>query len=105
MITYEYECWKCDKWHDQIASNAKDLTRVAHEVGVAIRVTGNEPRRIRVRRDGKLWLVPWTKDRGILIGQISLSKFYVAPWVTARWEFADHDGGSSYWNTRVMSGH
>ena len=104
MITYEYECWKCDKWHDQIASNAKDLTRVAHEVGVAIRVTGNEPRRIRVRRDGKVWLVPWTKDRGILIGA-SGPMFYVAPWITARWEFADHYGGTSAWNSEVMSGH
>lgn len=103
MITYKYACWKCDEWHDAIANNRGDLAQVVADLGVAVVITADYPRRLRVRRDGKLWLIPWTRNRGILIGATG-GLVQVLPWITAQWEFADHDGGDDEWNDAVLGG-
>jgi hypothetical protein len=34
---FQYQCWKCDKWHDDTAESAQDLTDFIALAGVAIR--------------------------------------------------------------------
>lgn len=42
MITYEYECWKCDQWHKGTTQSQEELTAIAQDVGVAVRVVDGE---------------------------------------------------------------
>lgn len=41
MITYEYECWKCDQWHETTAEDNEELTEVTAQIGVAVRLINN----------------------------------------------------------------
>jgi hypothetical protein len=39
MISYEYECWKCDKWHADTAPSLEELEALSVSLGFAYRVT------------------------------------------------------------------
>lgn len=41
MITYEYECWKCDEWHQASAANREELNEVTELMGVTVRLINN----------------------------------------------------------------
>jgi hypothetical protein len=41
MIAYQYECWKCDLWHDATAESVEELTEITAEIGVTVRLTNN----------------------------------------------------------------
>lgn len=43
MINFEYECWKCDKWHTDKAETLADIEEMSLSLGVAFRlVSGAE---------------------------------------------------------------
>ena len=42
MIPYEYECWKCSEWHKGTAENQEELTAIAQDIGVLVRVLDGE---------------------------------------------------------------
>lgn len=106
IIDYELDCWKCSEYHAGQAATEQEFWAVVTGGGDwqhAVRVLKREPRRLRIRRDGKLWLIPWFGNRGILIGA-SGGPVEILPWITARWEFADHDGGTYEWKREVLGG-
>ena len=38
MITYEYECWKCNEWHKGTTESQEELDAIVQEIGVTIRI-------------------------------------------------------------------
>lgn len=105
IIEFERDCWKCSDWHYAVAASERELVSMARSGDWlhSIRILNRERRRIRVGHRGRLWLIPWPGNRGILIGATG-GPLQVLPWITARWEFADHDGGTPEWNSRVLGG-
>lgn len=84
MISYKFECWKCNEWHNGEARNRKELKAISESLGVTIT---NTTRRLRVTNKGRLWLIPLPFGKGLLVG--GFPRLFVAPWKTAQWEFAD----------------
>jgi hypothetical protein len=105
IIDYEIDCWKCSDWHRGVAASERELRAIetSGDWIHAIRILNRERRRIRVGHRGRLWLIPWLGNRGILIGA-GYRLLEILPWITARWEFADHDGGTEDWNSQVLGG-
>ena len=86
MISYKFECWKCNEWHNAKARNWEELTAISEGLGVEV-ITLNPATRIRVTNKGKLWLIPLPLGKGLLVG--GYPRVFVAPWKVAQWEFAD----------------
>lgn len=38
MIAFEYECWKCEQWHEATAETEQELKEVTEMMGVAVRL-------------------------------------------------------------------
>lgn len=107
IIEYEIDCWKCPKMHYGVASSEKQFWAIVNGGGDwqhTFRVLSTEPRRIRVGQRGRLWLIPWTRNRGIFICFGDYRPIEIMPWQTARWEFADYGGGTDDWNHLVLTG-
>lgn len=102
IITYEYECWKCNDWHKTISESDADFFDTISYLNTAVRILDREVPRIMSNADKDIWLIPLPKGRGLLLSW-SCRLFSVLPWRTARWEFADYDGGSDLWNDEVIS--
>lgn len=106
IIEYEIDCWKCDVMHYGVAQNEKEFWAIAGNSGEwqhLVRVLDTEPRRVYVNANRTMFLVPWFRNKGILFGTTGVG-FQVLPWLTARWEFADYDGGNPDWNHKVLRG-
>lgn len=101
MITYEYECWKCSEWHKSSSDSLDDFMTTLTYLDTAFRVLSYERPRPMINWEKKLFLFPLPKQRGLIIGASSLANVY--SWKTARWEFADHEGGDEAWNAEVLS--
>jgi len=100
VITYEYECWKCSEWHKSSADNAGDFLTTLTYLNTAVRLLNYEKPRPMINWKQKLFLFPLPKQRGLLIGASQSVNVY--SWRTARWEYADHGGGSDDWNAEVI---
>lgn len=40
MITYEYECWKCDEWHTGSANTMAEIKAIEQDLQVKVKVVG-----------------------------------------------------------------
>jgi hypothetical protein len=41
MFAYEFECWKCDEWHNGTAETETELKEITELLGVTVRLIKN----------------------------------------------------------------
>lgn len=102
LITYEYECWKCPDWHKTISESDEDFFQTINWLNVSVRDVKREKPKLHYNADKTIWLIPLPGNRGLLLSW-PCRLFTILPWKTARWEFADYEGGSEEWNSEVLS--
>lgn len=109
MLKFEYECWKCPKWHETTARGALfgiKYARPAVSIG-RLRLTiprifsaVNPPRPLLVGNRGILWLVPLPFGYGLLIG--ATPRLWVGEWTRTLWEYRDHEISQEVRQTRAI---
>ena len=86
MISYKYECWKCNDWHNGEARNRKELAAISKGLGVEV-VASKAPPLLRLTNRGRLLLLRLPFGYGLIIGPRYVTGVY--RYKTALWEFAD----------------
>ena len=92
MLRFEYECWKCPKWHTTTARDAfwgwrQGYARPAVSIG-KVRLAMPRPPRVLVANGGRLWLLELPSGNALLIG--ATPRLWVGEWTKAYYEFCDH---------------